>query len=262
MTATSEPKVSVIMPVMDETASLRETVEIVMEENGPAIHEIICVTSRFSTSEALAVCRELAERWPGIVLERQQKRPYLGGALQDAYDWASGSHVLLMASDLETPPHTAKDLIAEASKGWDIVATTRWRGGGGFRGYNPVKYVSNWLFQKVIGALYHTHLTDLTYGYRIYRADLLRDHDWQELRHPFLLECLLRPLRRGATATEIPVFWEPRREGESHNPFWRNFLYFRIAFKLWLAPEDRTQRKTSPGAALHVNAGSSAHVNK
>jgi glycosyltransferase involved in cell wall biosynthesis len=247
--AGSDLKVSVIMPVMDETTSLWETVEIVMDENGPVIHEIICVTSKFSTPAALAVCQELAEKWPGAVLVRRQTRPYLGGALQDAYSWATGSHILLMASDLETPPHAAKDLIAESRKGWDIVATTRWRGGGGFRGYNPVKYVLNWIFQKIIGALYHTSLTDLTFGYRIYRVEVLRNHEWTELRHPFLLECLLRPLRRGATATEIPVFWEPRREGESHNPFWRNFLYLRIALKLRLGPES----KTRPAAAVGVN---------
>jgi glycosyltransferase involved in cell wall biosynthesis len=224
--------VSVIMPVMDETVSLRETVQIVMDEAGEDVHEMICVVSKYTSKESLAVCEELAAKWPGVVLVRQQEKPYLGGALQDAFSWATGSHILLMASDLETPPHDAKLMIAEARKGWDIVATTRWTGGGGFRGYNPVKYVCNWIFQKAIGALYRTRLTDLTYGYRIWRTELLRGHDWEELRHPFLLECLLRPLLRGATATEIPVFWEPRKEGESHNPFWRNFLYFRIAWKL------------------------------
>jgi hypothetical protein len=224
--------VSIIMPVMDETASLRETVGIVMDECGPDVHEIICVTSKFTKPESIAVCEELAARWPNIVWQRQQTKPYLGGALQDAFSWATGSHTLLMASDLETPPHTAKPMIEEARKGWDIVATTRWNKGGGFKGYNPIKLVANWIFQKAIGAIYHTNLTDLTYGYRIWRTELLRGHDWEEVRHPFLLECLLRPLLRGATSTELPVFWEPRVEGESHNPFFRNFVYFRIAFKL------------------------------
>jgi dolichol-phosphate mannosyltransferase len=232
-TASERLAVSIIMPVMDETVSLRETVEIVMDECAGDVCEVICVTSRFTTKEAIVVCQELAARWPGVVWMRQQVKPYLGGALQDAFAWATGSHVLLMASDLETPPHDARKMIEEARKGWGIVATTRWSKGGSFgKGYNPVKYVANWIFQKAIGALYRTNLTDLTYGYRIWRTDLLRNQKWEELRHPFLLECLLRPLRRGTTATEIPVFWEPRKEGESHNSFWRNFLYFRIAFKL------------------------------
>ena len=67
--------------------------------------------------------------------------------------------------------------------------------------------------------------------------------------HPFLLECLLRPLLRGATSTELPVFWEPRKEGESHNPFWRNFLYFRIAFRLRLQRGRRLS--TQPAVEIH-----------
>jgi glycosyltransferase involved in cell wall biosynthesis len=224
--------VSIIMPVMDETVSLRKTVEIVVADNPDDISELICVTSRFSTPEALAACRELTQRWPGLVKMRQQTRPYLGGALQDAFEWASAPYTLLMASDLETDPYTVKQMIAEARKGWDIVATTRWSGGGTFNGYNPVKYICNWVFQKIIGAMYGSSLSDFTYGYRIYRTELLQNQPWQELRHPFLLECVLRPLRLGATATEVPVHWVARQEGESHNPFWRNFLYLRTALRV------------------------------
>jgi glycosyltransferase involved in cell wall biosynthesis len=65
---------------------------------------------------------------------RFQQRPFLGGAMRDAFDWASGSHVLMMASDLETDPATVKKLIGKAKDGYDIVTATRWRGGVGFRG--------------------------------------------------------------------------------------------------------------------------------
>jgi len=245
----SEPAVSIIMPVMDETVSLRETVDIVMNENKREnIHEIICVVSPFTRPESLAVCRELEAEYPQIVWTRQQVKRYLGGALQDAFAWASGSHILLMASDLETDPHAAKALIKEARHGWDIVATTRWKRGGGFHGYNPLKLIANWFFQKAIGMLYRTNLTDLTFGYRIWRIETLRGHQWEELRHPFLLECLLRPLLQGARAKEITVKWEARKEGESHNSFWRNFLYFRIALKLRLQGRNRMAAQPVPQA--------------
>jgi glycosyltransferase involved in cell wall biosynthesis len=225
--------VSIVMPVMDETVSLRETVAIVLNESLPEdIHEIICVVSAFTKPESIEVCKELEAAYPQLVWTRQQEKPHLGGALQDAFEWATGSHIMLMASDLETDPHAAQALIEEARQGWDIVATTRWKEGGGFHGYNSVKLMANWFFQKGVGLLYRTNLTDLTFGYRIWRTEALRGHRWEELRHPFLLECLLRPLLRGASSKEIAVKWEARKEGESHNAFWRNFLYFRIALKL------------------------------
>ena len=248
--ATKPISVSIIMPVMDETESLRKTVDIVMSESRPGdIHEIICVISKFTKPESLRVCEELEAAYPQVVWTRQQVKPYLGGALQDAFAWSTGSHIMLMASDLETDPHAAKSLIEEARHGWDIVGTTRWKEGGGFAGYNPIKLVANWFFQKGVGLLYRTNLTDLTFGYRIWRTEMLRGHQWEELRHPFLLECLLRPLLRGANSKEIAVKWEARTEGESHNTFLRNFLYFRIALKLRFQGRNRIAAR--PGAEVH-----------
>jgi hypothetical protein len=249
-TAAQPISVSIIMPVMDETVSLRETVDIVMHENRPEdIHEIICVVSKFTKAASLAVCKELEAAYPQIVWTREQVKPYLGGALQDAFEWSTGSHILVMASDLATEPRATKRLIAEAAQGWDIVATTRWKEGGGFDGYNPVKLIANWFFQKSIGMLYRTNLSDLTYGFRIWRRETLQGHQWKELRHPFLLECLLRPLLRGASSKEIPAKWEARKEGASHNAFWQNFLYFRIALKLRFQEQNRIG--TGPVAELH-----------
>ncbi|MBV8831157.1 MAG: hypothetical protein JO108_18230 [Acidobacteriaceae bacterium] len=68
-------------------------------------------------------------------------RPYLGGAMQDAFAWARGTHVLMMASDLETDPSAVKDLAREGAEGYDVVTATRWAGKGRFHGYAPLKYV-------------------------------------------------------------------------------------------------------------------------
>ena len=75
-------------------------------------------------------------------------------------------------------------------------------------------------------------LTDLTYGYRLFKTELVQNIQWEELRHPFLLETLLKPVRLGVRVVEVPTSWRARTEGESHNSFWRNFLYFRIAVKV------------------------------
>jgi hypothetical protein len=236
VTSSSTCSVTILLPVIDETFSLRDTVRILLDENRPAIAEILCVVCRKTTAEARAVCDHLAVENPGLIHVREQKRPFLGGAMQDAFEWATGSHVLMMASDLETDPHLVRDMIAESTKGWDVVATARWTAGGGFEGYNPVKYVLNWTFQKIIGVLYGVPFSDLTYGFRLYRTTVLRGVKWEETRHPFLLESILTPLRLGATVTEIPARWQARREGQSHNTFWQNFAYLRTAVRVRVAP--------------------------
>ena len=224
------PAVSIILPVIDETVSLQRTVEILLEQNSNSIYEILIVVCSKTTPEARAVCESLAETYPDLVHVREQTRPFLGGAMRDAFDWAEGTHVLMMASDLETDPATVKDLIETAAEGFDVVTATRWTQAGGFHGYSPVKYALNWTFQQLFRMLYGTPLTDLTYGFRIFKSEWTKKIAWQELRHPFLLETILKPLRLGARVKEVPTVWRTRTEGISHNTFLQNFVYFRTAF--------------------------------
>lgn len=220
-----------ILPVIDETVSLLQTVQILFAENRESIAEILLIVCGKTTPEAMKVCHELAQAHPQIIRVYSQRRPYLGGAMQDAFGWASGTHVLMMASDLETDPSTVKDLIAKAAEGYDIVTATRWAGQGGFQGYEPTKYMLNWIFQQSFRCLYRTPLSDLTYGFRIFKTEWVKRIAWEEPRHAFLLETILKPLRLGARAIEVPTVWRSRNEGASHNTFWQNFVYFRIAVK-------------------------------
>lgn len=224
-------RVSVILPVMDETVSLRETVLILMNENRESISEILIVVCGKTTAESLAICEDLAREQPELIKVYRQRLPFLGGAMRDCFDWASGSHVLMMASDLETDPRTVKNMIAVAETGIDIVTATRWTQKGGFDGYDPLKYFLNWTFQQMIRVLYGTELSDLTYAFRIIRVNWAKSIRWEELKHPFLLETVLKPMRLGATIAEVPAVWKARSEGVSHNTFWQNFVYFRIAVK-------------------------------
>lgn len=226
-------QVTVILPVVDETESLRETVRILVAENRARIGQIMIVMGKITTADARSVASSLAADSAELIVTRDQRKPFLGGAMQDAFEWAQGTHLLMMASDLETNPHDVKAMLDEAESGeWDIVTMSRWTGrDGGFQGYNPVKLLANWVFQKSFGLLYGTELSDLTYGFRVFKMEWVKKIQWEELRHPLLLETILKPLRLGARVTELPTTWKARVEGESHNPFWRNLLYFRIAIK-------------------------------
>ncbi len=223
--------VSVILPVIDETTSLSQTVEILLGENGEQIGEILIIACKKTTGPALETCQVLERQYPNLVRVHFQKRPFLGGAMRDAFEWAAGSHVLMMASDLETDPHTVKDLIDAAGQGYDIVTATRWNRAGGFQGYSRPKYFLNLLFQKIFGLLYGTSLSDLTYGFRIFKAEWVKRIAWEEQRHAFLLETILKPLRLGARVVEIPSVWRTRLEGASHNQFRNHFAYFRIGLR-------------------------------
>jgi glycosyltransferase involved in cell wall biosynthesis len=221
--------VSIILPVLNETTSLTQTVDIILRDVKDCLKELLIVVCKRTTPEAMATVDQLRKEHGDLVVVVDQKLPFLGGALRDAMEVARGSHVIMMASDLETNPNEVKMLVDEERKmPWGIVTTSRWRSGGSFHGYSKIKLICNWIFQRFFSLLYWTHLTDMTYGYRIMPTKLAQAIDWKEVRHPFNLESVVKPLRLGVPVVEVPSVWYPRIEGESSNPFFRNFAYFPV----------------------------------
>ncbi len=224
--------VSVILPVVNETYSLYKTVEIIQESSSKYIKEYIIVICKFTSKESLTIIDTLRKDYPDLIILHKQKLPYLGGALREAFELVKASHLILMASDLETDPHLVSSLInEELNMKNGIVTASRWIKGGSFLGYSKMKLVLNFIFQKILSLIYFSKLTDMTYAYRIMPTKLIQNIKWEELRHPFLLETLLKPLVLGVKIKEIPAKWEARSEGESQNTFIRTFEYLRIAFK-------------------------------
>jgi hypothetical protein len=232
--------VSVFLPVMDETGSLVKTVEIILADCGDAIREFLLVVCQRTTPAAREFAAKLVVRFPDKVKIVEQQRPFLGGATQDAFDLATGSHFLMMASDLETPPDRVKEYVAQGRAHPNAIITgSRWIKGGGFEGYSKLKWFLNFIFQKSFSLMYWTHLSDMTYGFRLIPTALVKAIRWEEVRHPFLFETLVKPLRLGVEVIEIPITWRAREEGVSNNPFMRNFEYFRIGLKTRFYSRDR-----------------------
>jgi glycosyltransferase involved in cell wall biosynthesis len=238
---------TIILPVMNETISLEDTVNIVLRDVRDDVRELLIVVCERTTPEAMAVVDRLQQTLGDLVVVHHQKLPFLGGAFREAFDLARGSHVLMMASDLETDPNDARPMIAEARKNPSAVITaTRWTKRGAFKGYSPIKLVCNWIFQRCFSVLYGVRLSDMTFGYRIFPTKLVQNIRWDELRHPFLFETIVKPLRLGVTVIEIPTLWKARIEGESQNPFFRNFAYFRTGFKNRFASKRAILRAVPP----------------
>lgn len=223
---------TVILPSMDETWSLRETVQRIEKTNHSDVLEYLIVVCKHTTRECRAVAEELGAALPDRVRILEQQLPFLGGAVRDAFDVAQGSHVVMMGSDLETDPATIPFMVAQAKRRRAaIVTATRWKGGLRFDGYGLLKLVLNRIFQGFFALLYGVELTDLTFAYRILPTDLVRSVRWEELKHPFLFETIVKPLQLGVEVIEVPSFWQNRREGVTHNTFLTNFLYFRTGLK-------------------------------
>lgn len=239
--------VTILLPAMDETYSLKQTVDIIAGTCGEKeIAEFIFLLCDRTTEESRAVAEQLVKEYEGKIPTyiHNQTLPFVGGAIREGFEIAKGSHVVLMSSDLETDPHVIKEFIRYAKKQPDhIITASRWRRGGGFEHYNKVKLVCNLIFERVIGLFYFVPLTDITYAFRIFPTKLMQKIEWTELKHPFFLETALKPIRLGVGFIEIPAHWAARTEGVSQNSFFANFKYFKTAWNnRFLKAEDILKR--------------------
>ena len=229
--------VSIILPAINETFSFQKTVEIIIGEcNKEDICEFIAVVCKKTTKESLAVIEKMKSKCDDLGYKYTilwQKKPYAGGAVQDAIDIAEGSHLIMMSTDLETDPHVVTELIrSEKEHPRDITTASRWIvKGKKFEGYDKKKEILNFLFQKIFSFYYGVKLTDMTYAFRIFPTKIMKKIQWEELKHPFYLETALKPIRLGIKFHEIPARWVVRQEGESQNSFFQTFAYIIPAIK-------------------------------
>jgi hypothetical protein len=226
--------ISAIIPITDETYSLVKTLRILIKENNQYIKEIIIVASKkITTKSSLDHAKKLKLNYKKKIKIIFQKKPYFGGAMIEGFKYAKGSHILMIASDLETHPKEVKKMIKELKKNKDlIIGASRWLKMGGFQQYNFIKLMFNFIFQIFFKLFFFSNLTDFTYGFRIFPKKIIQKYLWKELKHPLCLELILRPLKDGYKSIEIPVQWKPRQEGVSKNNFFDNFRYFWVGLKI------------------------------
>ena len=226
--------VTILLPAMDETYSLRETVETIIRTcDKKDLAEFILLLCDRTTEASRKVAEELVYEYKDevTIYIHNQKLPFVGGAIREGIQLAKGSHVVMMSSDLETDPNIIQKFIYLSKKYPDrIVTASRWKKGGGFKDYNKIKLVCNLIFEKSIAVFYLSSLSDLTYAYRIFPTSLMQNIIWEELKHPFFLETALKPLRLGVKFVEVPAHWTARTEGVSQNSFFANFNYFKTAW--------------------------------
>src|SRR3989338_5931856 len=118
---------SVILPVLNETNSLRQTADILFEECGMDILELFLVVGEPTTNACLTVCDEVRNKYPEKVRIIMQSLPCLGGAIRKGFESAEGTHIAVLYSDLESDPHGLKAMVLVAEQNPScIISASRW----------------------------------------------------------------------------------------------------------------------------------------
>jgi dolichol-phosphate mannosyltransferase len=239
-------KLSIIIPVYNESATITQVVERVLEVSldgtlGGVEKEIVIVNDG-STDETGQVLDALAARWPNqLKIVHHERNRGKGAAIRTALDHATGDLVITQDADLEYDPQDYPALLAPFK---DPAAQVVY--GSRNLHANPRStwsfYWGGRLLSGIANFLYGSHITDEATGYKVFRTDLLRDLDLQSTRFEFCPEATAKILRRGIEIHETPISYQPRSFVEGKKINWRDGLeaiWTLLKYRLQRAPEKR-----------------------
>src|SRR5688500_1229799 len=142
-------RLSIVIPTIDETASLQETLSFLLKCPALNVSETLLIVAPHTTRETLEVCESFRAKYLRRVRIISQRLPFLGGAFRTGIAAAHATHILLMFADLESDPRLAPAMAAIAkAEPFAIVSASRWIRKGSFTGYGRIKLLLNRCFQK------------------------------------------------------------------------------------------------------------------
>jgi len=216
-------KLSVIMPVYNERATLRSVVERVLSVAGMEL-ELICVDdgSRDGSREILG---ELQNEYPQMRVLFQTQNMGKGAALRRGIQEAIGDFLIIQDADLEYDPHDYPLLLDPLIQGKaDVVYGSRFLGSGPHRVLYFWHSVGNWLLTLLSNCLTNINLSDMETCYKAFRREVIQSILIEENRFGFEPEITVKVAKRRLRIYEVGISYWGRTYEEGKKIGWRDGL--------------------------------------
>jgi glycosyltransferase involved in cell wall biosynthesis len=224
-------KLSVVIPVYNEKATVREILGRVRAVNLPK--EIIIVDD-FSTDGTREILQELGSD-QGLKVVFQARNMGKGAALRAGFEAVTGDIVIIQDADLEYNPAEYPILIQPilANKA-DVVYGSRF-----LSGPHRVLFfwhsVGNKILTTLSNMMTDLNLTDMETCYKVFRASILKQIELREDRFGFEPEFTAKIARARCRVYEVPISYSGRDYSEGKKIHWKDgvaaiFFIFKYRF--------------------------------
>jgi hypothetical protein len=160
---TDRPTVSIVVPVKNEAANLREVLPRL-----PRVHEVIVVDGS-SVDGSVAAARETL---PEVRIVRQTRKGK-GNALAAGFLAASGDIIVMFDADGSADPEEIGAFVQALVDGADFAKGSRFAHGGGSEDITGLRSLGNRGLNLVANTAFGTRFSDLCYGYNAFWRDLV-----------------------------------------------------------------------------------------
>ncbi|HSJ56755.1 MAG TPA: glycosyltransferase family 2 protein [Anaerolineae bacterium] len=213
-------KLSIVMPVYNECATVREILDQVRAVEMPGVEKEILVVDDGSTDGSVEILRQELEKGDVQVFFHERNRGK-GSAVRTGIGHATGDLILIQDADLEYDPRDYPMLIRPIVEGRVAVVY-------GSRFLGPRKAMLFWhmignkLLTLTTNVLFNAILSDMETCYKCFRADVVKEMPLRSRRFEFEPEITAKVLKRGHRIFEVPISYYGREFHEGKKISWRD----------------------------------------
>jgi glycosyltransferase involved in cell wall biosynthesis len=238
------PKLSVIVPVYNEEAQLKNVVQVLMKTPWPIEREWIFVND-FSTDKSLEILKSLQAQFSFSILE-QPFNQGKGAAIIRGIKEASGDFIMIQDADFEYDPRDIPSLLEPllANKA-DVVFGSRFKKSA-YQVHRTYHYFINRLLTVLSNMLSGIYLTDMETCYKIFRSELIQAMNLKSKRFGFEVEVTAYVAKTQARIFELPISYFPRTRLQGKKINWKDgvaALFHLIRFNLLTSPDEAFTKK-------------------
>lgn len=217
-----EPRVSVVVPVYNERATVEELVRRVRASPVPV--ELVVVDDG-SDDGSREVLRGLERAGAVDRLLLRERNEGKGAALDDGFRAATGEFVLIQDADLEYDPSEYPDLLAPLREGKaDVVYGSRFLGGRPHRVLYFWHYVGNRFLTLLSNMVTNLNLSDMETCYKAFRREVLEGIEIEERSFGVEPELTAKVALGGWRVYEVGISYSGRTYAEGKKIRWYDGL--------------------------------------
>jgi len=226
-------KLSVIIPVFNEKATIKSVIEGVNNAKIDLSKEIIIIDD-CSTDGTKELLRNISDK--SIKIFFHQENMGKGAAIRTGLKNATGDIILIQDADLEYDPSEYEKLLkplienkAKVVYGTRIEAIQK-----NIRNMNKLHYLGNLFLTFATNIFYGAKITDMETGYKVFRKEVIKNINLRARRFDFEPEITAKILKQGYKIHEVPIDFKARKFNEGKKITWIDgikALFYLIKYK-------------------------------
>jgi glycosyltransferase involved in cell wall biosynthesis len=215
-------KLSIVIPVYNENATLKTLVENVLGVDMGMEKQLVIVDDR-STDGTRESLQRLAEENPDWTVRFHDENMGKGAALRTGFAAANGDMVVIQDADLEYDPNDICLLLKPMLEGHaDVVYGSRFIGGGPHRVVYYWHYLGNRFLTTLSNMMSDLNLTDMEVCYKLFKKEVLEGLTLRENRFGFEVEITAKIAKGDWRIYEVPISYYGRNYSQGKKITWKD----------------------------------------